>query len=218
MENKKVAVVGCFGKMGSVCLDFLKRSGYDVVGVGKDDDLNSLERVDVLVDFSEPEMTGVCADWCKNQGVKLIVGTTGLDEDILKKIEIASKVVPVVVAGNFSCGVVKLKQCLKVVFDGSEQQVIVFEKHHKNKKDKPSGTAKELLEEIEKLTNAKVEVLCERVGKEVGTHRVDVYFENEVISLSHRAYGREVFAAGVAKAVQFLQAADVGLYAILDIM
>ena len=82
--------------------------------------------------------------------------------------------------------------------------ICVFEKHHKNKVDEPSGTAIELASVVFENFGVNPQVLSERGGKEVGTHNIDFYFGDELISISHKAFSRDAFASGVLKAVEFL--------------
>ncbi len=199
----KILVVGYKGKMGSCVFEKLKNSGFEVVGLEKGDELNDVS-ADVVVDFSVPENTLVLAEWCLKTKTPLIIGTTGHTSNELVVLKNFSVRVPILKAGNFSKGVFVLKEVLEQVCKYQPCNVAVYEKHHDLKKDSPSGTAKELKELIEKFSSAKVQMLCERGGKEVGEHTINLYFENEVLSLSHKAYSRECFADGVLLAVKFM--------------
>lgn len=213
MKHIKIIVVGHKGKMGSVVFESLTSAGYDVFGIDKNDNFENIKDANLIIDFSNAEQSAKTAEWCAENKVNLIIGATGQTNQHLQQIKSASGKTAILKAGNFSIGIAKLKNCLKYIFDGSENQVVVFEKHHKNKLDKPSGTALELVENIKKTTSAPVDVLCERLGSEVGEHTVKVCYKNEVISLSHKAYSRVAFADGVLLAVSFmLKISGVGLY------
>ncbi len=213
MKHIKIIVVGHKGKMGSVVFESLISAGYDVFGIDKNDNFENIKDANLIIDFSNAGQSAKTAEWCAENKVNLIIGATGQTIQHLQQIKFASRKTAILKAGNFSIGIAKLKNCLKYIFDGSENQVVVFEKHHKNKLDKPSGTALELVENIKKTINVPVDVLCERLGSEVGEHTVKVCYKNEVISLSHKAYSRVAFADGVLLAVSFmLKISGVGLY------
>lgn len=213
MKHIKIIVVGHKGKMGRVVFESLISAGYDVFGIDKNDKFENIKDANLIIDFSNAEQSAKTAEWCAENKVNLIIGATGQTIQHSQQIKSASRKTAILKAGNFSIGIAKLKNCLKYIFDGSENQVVVFEKHHKNKLDKPSGTALELVENIKKTTNVPVDVLCERLGSEVGEHTVKVCYKNEVISLSHKAYSRVAFADGVLLAVSFmLKISGVGLY------
>jgi 4-hydroxy-tetrahydrodipicolinate reductase len=156
--------------------------------------------------------------WCKTNKVPLVIGSTGQSGTQMKEIENASKSIAIFKAGNFSVGIKNLKNALKSLIINDAQEITIFEKHHKNKKDAPSGTAKEIAEYIGKKFNKPVNIIFERGGKEIGTHSVDIYYENEVVSISHKVFSRDAFADGVRKAVDFMIGCKVaGLYSMEDI-
>lgn len=204
MENVKIGLVGFKGKMGSVVFEKLKNAGYDVWGITKGDDLEILKSTHLVVDFSTAEASVETAKWCEKNNIKLIIGATGQSDYELMMIKRISEKIPILMSGNYSIGIALLKKSLKNILNGLEQNIVIYESHHKNKIDKPSGTALMLENELKKLTNAKIEILSERGGMEVGCHKVNVYYENEMISVSHKAYSREIFALGVLEAVEFM--------------
>ena len=204
MTKNKIMVVGCNGRMGSVVADVLKNKGYIVAEVNKDTNYENFE-VDLVVDFSVAENTEQLAKWCLKKKVPLVIGTTGHSKQQLEQIENAAKQIPVLKAGNFSMGMLIFKKNVKNIIKFNPKEIVVFEKHHRNKKDSPSGTAVELKKYIENFWQGNVCVLAERGGKEVGEHVVNFYFENEVVSLKHVAYSRECFADGVLQAIEFMQ-------------
>ena len=213
MDRKRIIVVGFKGKMGSLIFERLKRLGFDVVGVDLEDDINLVSYADLVVDFASAKSSVESALWCKNHRTSLIVGATGQTDEELKIIESASQKVAVCKAGNFSVGVAKMKQMLKLFEETRVDDCVVFEKHHKNKIDSPSGTAKELKLILENVTHKDVQVLCERGGKEIGTHVVDFYFGDELLSVKHQAFSRDAFVDGVIVAVQFmLKNKEIGMF------
>ncbi len=212
----KIAIVGYKGKMGS-CVFGKLNSKFTLVGIDRENKLTG-DSVSLVIDFADAESSVASCDWCKNNKVPLIIGSTGQTPEQNEKIREASKIIPIFKAGNFSVGIMALKNALSSLINSSTQDIVVFEKHHKNKKDAPSGTAKEIAEIIWDNFNITPSVIFERGGIEVGTHSVDIYYKNEVLSISHRAFSREAFADGVMLAVDFiLSTTCAGLYGMADL-
>ena len=119
---------------------------------------------------------------------------------------------------------------------GDNFDVEIIEKHHNLKKDAPSGTALMLAESVNQAFNGEKEYLYGRSGmvgarekKEIGIHAVrggtivgehDVLFagEDEVITISHSAASKRVFAAGAIRAAKFLKGKSAGLYDMKDLL
>ncbi len=200
---KVVAVVGANGKMGRLVCEGLEGE-YDIKKIDIGDSLEDAGKLDLVIDFANAETSVSSAKFCAKNNIKLIIGSTGQTEKQLAEIEKASKVVPILKAGNFSLGIAWLKKTLASVAKLKAEDIIIFEKHHKNKKDSPSGTALELEKVIESFCGIKPQILAERGGKEIGTHSIDIYFGEEVITLKHQTFSREVFADGACLAVKFL--------------
>lgn len=215
MKKIKIAVIGYKGKMGSAVFNALKKE-YEVIGIGKGDSFD--DSVSTVVDFASAESSVKISKKCAQKNIPLVIGSTGQTEEQLDEIKEASTFVPILMAGNFSMGVSCLKNALDALIIKDAQDIVVFEKHHREKKDAPSGTAKEIAHFIEQNFNKAVGVIFERGGKELGTHVVDIYYENEVVSLSHTVFSREAFVQGVKKAVEFvLDCKNNGLYGMQDV-
>lgn len=215
MENIKIALVGYKGKMGSVVFEALAKN-YSVIGIGRNDEI--CENVQLVIDFASAESSAKYAEWCKQRKIPLIIGSTGQNTKQMESILSASKATPIFMAGNFSVGANNLKSALKNLITQDAQDVIIFEKHHKTKKDAPSGTAKEIAKFITHNFNIEPNIVFERGGKEIGTHLVDIYYENELVTIEHKAFSRQAFADGVMKAVKFMQkVTKSGFYSMEDI-
>lgn len=202
---KNIIVVGHKGKMGRVVFEKLKMMGFDVVGKEKDDSWDAFCGASLVVDFGGAKSSVESAGWCKKHKVKLIVGSTGQNECEMQEIKNASIEIALMVAGNFSVGVLMMKKMIEMLTVCGVEDVCVLEKHHVHKLDAPSGTAKELKAHIEKFLLKSPQMLCERGGQEIGTHRIDFYFGSEVVQISHKAFSRDAFANGVVMAVRFMQ-------------
>lgn len=199
--KRKIAVVGGQGKMGSAVCRALAKD-YEVEVIGRQDKLTG--NISLVVDFGTAESSASSAVWCKKNKVPLIIGSTGQTDTQMKIIKDCSNVVPVLKAENFSFGLVLFKNALKSIICESVEDLIIFEKHHREKKDSPSGTAINLKKYIEKMYDKNIQMLSLRGGKEIGTHTVDCYFENEMLSITHKAFSRDAFADGVVVAVNWM--------------
>ena len=202
MKKLKIAVVGANGKMGKLLCEKLSDK-FDVLKITRECKLDK-QNICLVVDFASAESSVESAVWCAKHKVPLIVGSTGQTNFQKDEILKASEKTPILIAGNFSVGILLLKKLLKTVDFELVEDIVIFEKHHKNKKDKPSGTALELENLIRSKTSRHADVLVERGGKEIGTHKIDLYFENELISIKHQAFSRECFTDGVLLAVEFM--------------
>ena len=216
---KKVMVVGYNGKTGSVVFEELAKAGFVVVGKGRNDDFLNPEEIEVVVDFGGAESSVFSAGWCMKNKIPLVIGSTGQTTEQMQVIQSASDCVPVIMAGNFSMGIWFIKKMLKTFKCLSVDDVCIFEKHHKNKKDSPSGTSLELEKKIIEALKVKPQVLSMRGGCEIGTHTVSFYFGDECIEICHKAFSRVAFARGVVLAVKKIKNIDkTGLYSFEDIM
>ena len=203
MKTKKIIVVGSKGRMGTLISRKLTEEGMSVVGVDVGDDIYALNDADLVVDFGSGESSAKSAIWCEEHNIPLVIGATGQTKEELKVIENASRRVAICKAGNFSVGVSVVKQMLALVLENNIDDIVILEKHHRQKKDSPSGTAIELKNFIKQLSNVEVNILSERGGKEIGTHQIDLYFGDELISIKHQAFSRQAFVSGVV-AVKFM--------------
>lgn len=200
---KKILVVGCNGKMGKLICERLEKI-YDIVGIDIEDDINSTESIDLVIDFSSAKNSIKTAEYCANNKVPLIIGATGQTIEENEIIKNCAKKVPILKAGNFSLGVMLIKQMIRQFVNFDLEKIIQIEKHHKNKIDKPSGTAVELEKFILKNLNKNVETHSVRAGSEIGEHELSFYFGDEMISLSHKAFSRIAFVDGLEIAISFM--------------
>lgn len=208
----KIAIIGSKGRMGQAVCEALNKK-FELIEIDKTVSIETARDAEIVVDFSSGKNSVKTAVWCEKNNKKLIIGATGQTKSELKKIVKTSGNNIVVLAGNFSIGIARIKKILKTILTADVQSVSIIEKHHKDKKDSPSGTALELKAVIESLTNKSVQVYSVRGGKEIGTHEIDVYYENEVIRISHQAFSRDAFVRGVELSVDFVKnQSEPGLY------
>lgn len=187
--------------MGSEVYQLLKND-YDIICYDKGANLGKIS-VDLVVDFASAKSSVKMAEYCFETKTALIVGSTGQTEEEFKTIKKVSTVAPLMVCQNFSIGIVIVRNLIKEILNQDIDDICIYEKHHKHKKDSPSGTAKTLLFDIQSYGKTAT-VLSERGGEEIGKHKVDFYFGSELISVEHTAFSRKAFARGAVLAIEFM--------------
>ncbi|MFY4811911.1 4-hydroxy-tetrahydrodipicolinate reductase [Haloarcula sp. AONF1] len=190
--------------------------------------------VDVVVDFAVPEGALTVAEACVEVGVPMVVGTTGFDEDGIGRLKDASEEVPLLKATNFSQGIQVLQRLIsEAVGTLDDYDLELMETHHNRKVDAPSGTASSILDVIQEERDVEpvygreghapreddeIGVFARRAGDIRGEHELVLAGNDEVLSLSHRAEDRGVFAAGALDAAAWLVGRDAGWYAFGDVV
>ena len=260
----KAIVLGAAGRMGSRIIGLLQelsqesdsitlgaaveKKGHPAVGTDANpaakgtsfsvritDDLTSvMDRGDVVIDFTVPEVTLAGLDQVVQKGKPIVIGTTGFKPDEQERIRKASARVPCVFSPNMSVGVNVL---FKVARDlarllGREYDIEVIEAHHRFKKDAPSGTALKLAEllaeargdaledvatwsrkgQIGERSASEIGVQVIRAGDIVGEHTVIFGGMGERLEVTHRAHSRDNFARGAILAARWVVGQPPGLY------
>lgn len=204
MDNNLIYVIGGSGKMGTTVLNLLKLNKLNAIAINKNDKLIFDKKLKLLIDFSTGKNSVQTALWCKQNNIPLIIGATGQTKEELHIINNCKNTIPIMICSNFSIGIYFVKQLLLKLKHLNIDDIIIFEKHHKQKIDSPSGTAITLKNFINNNLAKDVTILAERGGNEIGTHTIDLYFKNELITISHKAFSRESFADGVILATKFM--------------
>ncbi len=194
---------------------------------------------DVIVDFSLPTGTDALLEYSVSKNIPLVLCTTGLNDEQLGKVKEASGKIAILRSANMSVGINLLLKLLaeaapKLAEAGFDIEIV--EKHHNQKKDAPSGTALALADAVNASLNNSYSYVYDRSTrsearpeKEIGISAVrggtipgdhDVIFagEDEVITFSHRAYSRAVFAKGAISAAKFLSGKPAGIYDMSDVL
>lgn len=217
----KIGLVGC-GKTGQIAKRAVdEMEGMECVGVVSSKYLKDLaempEKPDVIIDFSHPSNLEMIRRYVDENPVALVLGTTGYGPEHTEVIKALSEKVPVVYTSNFSLGVTVFQQILKqitpVLRNGFDIEIV--EKHHREKLDAPSGTAKMLLKAMEE-ENAAVHSV--RAGDIAGEHTVIFAGEDEILEITHRAGSNRVFARGAVLAAQYAANRKPGLYDMNDVL
>lgn len=190
------------------------------------------EKPDTVIDFSSAANLDNLLNYAKKTGCAVILAATGYSDAQLKQIEKASESIPVFKTANLSVGINLLQKLVKEAaeFLGESFDVEIIERHHNLKKDAPSGTAYMLAESVNEAFDgtkefvygregmvgarkkAEVGIHAVRGGTIVGEHEVMFAGEDEIITISHSARSKKVFAAGAVKAAKFMCGKPAGKY------
>jgi len=189
-------------------------------------DINILEGIsnekdiDLIIDFSRPQNSIQVLRFAIKENIRMVIGTTGFNEDEFNEIKEISKEIPLLIAPNTSMGVALFKKILhrsKEVLNLTSS-IEIHEKHHKEKKDSPSGTAINLKDQLKDIvSNKDIHIVSSREGDSPGVHTIKLSFEDETIEISHKASDRSIFAKGAIIAGKWLKDKPPGLYTMQDI-
>ncbi len=196
------------------------------------------EQADAVVDFSSAERLTERLQFCKERKIGILLASTGYSEADLKTIADYAREIAIFKTGNLSLGVnliqLLAKKAAEILGDKFDAEII--ERHHNKKKDAPSGTALMLAESVNEgfgsgkkylygrhgLTGernkSEIGIHAVRGGTIVGEHEVMFAGEDEIITISHSARSRRVFAAGALKAAAFLVGKPAGMYEMSDLL
>jgi 4-hydroxy-tetrahydrodipicolinate reductase len=262
----KIAVVGAAGRMGKALIEacaqtdgleltvateqpassLIGADAGEVAGIGKngviiaptlDDAANDF---DVLIDFTRPEPCLLHLNWCVAHGKKIVIGTTGFDDNGKAAIAKAAEQIAVVFAPNMSVGV---NLCLKLLdmaarVLGDTVDIEITEAHHRHKIDAPSGTALRMGEVVanalgrdlkecavygrEGVTGERerqtIGFATVRAGDVVGDHTVLFADIGERVEITHKASSRMTFAKGAVRASGWLGDKASGLFDMQDVL
>ncbi|MFZ6842782.1 4-hydroxy-tetrahydrodipicolinate reductase [Undibacterium sp. RuTC16W] len=265
MSALKIAVAGASGRMGKMLIeaiaaadDTLLVGAIDVAaspaigtdaaasmgkpaGVLIESELSrGLANADFLIDFTRPEGTLTHLAYCAEHGIKIIIGTTGFDEEGKAAIAAAAKKTAIVFAPNMSVGVNVTLKLLEMAAKSFAQgyDIEIIEAHHRHKVDAPSGTALKMGEVIadtlgrdlnevgvfarEGVTGERdpssIGFATIRGGDIVGDHTVMFAGIGERVEISHKSSSRINYAHGSLRAARFLADKQTGLYDMYDVL
>lgn len=248
----KILMHGCCGAMGRVITGLAAgREDLKIVaGVDRaqDDTLGypvfeSLEQcdveVDAVIDFTAAPAVDHLLDYCVEKKIPVVLCSTGLSEEQVKKVQESAKQTAVLRSANMSLGVnllLKLVKDAAKTLAGADFDIEIVEKHHNRKLDAPSGTALALADSIneamddryhyqydrstrhQKRDKNEIGISAVRGGSIVGEHDVIFAGQDEVVTISHTAYSRAIFGKGALEAAKFLAGKPAGLYDMADVI
>lgn len=243
---------GCNGKMGQVITGLIEQDETVeiVAGIDQYDGIKndypvytSIENceveADAVIDFSNAAAVDGLLDYCVKRQIPVVLCSTGLSEEQLKKVEESSKKVAVLKSANMSLGVNTLLEILPKIVKilapaGFDMEIV--EKHHNQKLDAPSGTALALADclndavggeyeykydrtkERKKREKNEIGISAVRGGSIVGEHEIIFAGMDEVIEVKHTAYSRAIFGKGAIEAAKFLNGKPAGRYDMSDVI
>lgn len=215
----KFLIVGCKGRLGSRIFEKAKEN-HEIVGIDTEQDIFSLVNFDfdAIVDVSSPENSMKTLDFALFHRIPLVIGATGHTKTQKRQIDKVKTQIPVMLCPNFSIGITVLNCALEMVLKVNFTDAYVTEFHHKAKKDIPSGTAKKFEEIISKTNTTLHKTVSVRQNQIVGEHRIDLYLENEKVTLSHVAESRDCFAMGAIFALENISKMQPGKYELKDFL
>ena len=207
----KLAIHG-YGKMGRTIESMAKERGHEVVcilDVGREEPLAGAE---MMIDFSHAAALDHALGVACDNGVGLVIGTTGWNDrldDVRARVEKAG--IACVYASNFSPGANVMfalaRRAGELIARFPQYETGLEERHHSQKKDAPSGTALKIAAEVKEGSGGKIDppIVSSRVGAEFGLHTLFFDSTDDLIEVSHRARGREGFARGAVVAAEMLR-------------
>lgn len=196
------------------------------------------EEADVIIDFSNPALLNSLLSYSEKKSIPVVIATTGYDDSQKKQIEEAAKKTAVFFTYNMSLGINLLANLAKKAVEvlGDEFDIEIIEKHHNQKIDAPSGTALMLADAIceeiqkpmkyeydrhskrEKRTKNEIGMHAVRGGTIVGEHEIIFAGRDEIITLSHSARSKEIFAVGAVNAAMFMADKKSGMYSMKEMI
>ena len=255
MKKINLAISGCMGKMGQQIIRSAKSSkNFKIVSLTENrkinkkifgilpvlNSLNAFKKSNVIIDFTIPECTIEILKIAVKLKKRIVIGTTGFtkeDENLIKKF---SKEIPILKAGNMSLGINLLMYLTEIASKSLGKNFLskIFEVHHKNKKDHPSGTALMLGEGIatgknksldnimgKKYLNkksfpygSKINFNSLRRGEVIGEHEVSFSSGKEIVTLNHEAFDRSLYSEGALAAAKWLINKKPGLYSMRNLL
>ena len=221
------------GTMGSIVCQMAHENNIEVSCFA--DELTN-ENGDVIIDFSHFSRLDSLLEFAENKKIPLVIATTGYSDETLEKIKKTAQKIPVLLSSNMSLGVNLMQDILEKIVPVlyGNYDIEVVEAHHNKKIDSPSGTAKTLVEVIEKGCG---EAMKKQYGREgihprekneigihslrggtiVGEHSVLFCGNDEIIEIKHTAMSKKIFAKGALEAAKFLIGKEAGLYSMKDL-
>lgn len=216
---------GNLAKISLACgVDLRAATGETRSGVPIYADFDKIsESADVIIDFSSAQGLAARLEFAKARGICIVLAPTGLSAANEAIISEYARFVPIFRAANFSLGAAvteilcaQARRLLPCEFDAA-----IIEKHHKTKKDAPSGTALSIAKAIDGATEKsgkKTEIHALRLGTFSGEHEIIFAGDGETVTIIHHAENRRIFALGAIKAAGFLIGKPAGLYGMKDLL
>jgi len=207
----KIALHG-YGRMGRAVEKVALEKGHEIVAIATRTRKSDLNGADVLIDFSGAAAVETAVQLAADAHIDLVIGTTGWNDRLSAvRARVEGAGIGCVYASNFSPGanaVFTLARRAGELFGRFPQYGAgIEERHHVQKKDAPSGTAKRIAEEVRNGSSNRLDppIVSSRVGSEFGLHTLFFDSPDDLVEISHRARGREGFARGAVLAAELVR-------------
>ena len=255
MKKISLAITGCLGRMGQQLIKSAKSDknfklvtltenrtiNKKVSGIKLDlNTENAFKKANIIIDFTVPKCTFEVLKIASKLKKKVVIGTTGFTKKEESLIIKYSKKIPILKAGNMSLGINLLMYLTEITSKSLGNNFLskIFEVHHKNKKDHPSGTAlmlgkgialgknknlyrligKKFLNKKSFPFGKKINFNSIRKGEIVGQHEVKFSSGKEVITLNHEAFDRALYSEGALTAAKWIMNKKPGLYTMRNVL
>ena len=255
MKKINLAITGCMGRMGQQIIKSSKLDkNFKLVTITENKAINKkingikislntekvFKKTNVIIDFTIPKCTLEILKIATKLKKRVVIGTTGFtkkEENLIKKY---SKKIPILKAGNMSMGVNLLIYLTEIASQSLGNNFLskVYEVHHKNKKDHPSGTAlmigkgiafgknknfykligKKYLNKKSFPFGKKINFNSLRKSEVIGEHEVKFSSGKEIITLNHESFDRALYSEGALTASKWLMKKKPGLYSMRNIL
>lgn len=193
---------------------------------------------DAIIDFSHPSSLAGVLSYAKEKKIPAVIATTGLSQEQILSVQDASKEIPVFFSANMSMGISLIMELAKKAASvlGNDFDVEILEKHHNQKLDAPSGTALMLADAVkegldytpryvyerhsvrQKRAKEEIGISAIRGGTIVGEHEVIFAGHDEIVTITHSARSKEIFAVGAINAALYLSEKPAGYYSMADLV
>jgi 4-hydroxy-tetrahydrodipicolinate reductase len=213
-------------------------AGIGRMGLAITRELPAGERPDSIIDFSSPEGTMAILKTCQERRIPLVVATTGHSAEQRKAVEAAASATAILIAPNMSLAMNVLMKLLKeasALLKDHDFDVEIIERHHRFKRDSPSGTALHLARIVQaemeqkairhgreglvgERPHGEIGVHAVRTGDNVGEHTIVFSTLGETLELVHRAHTRDCYVRGALQAAKFLAGRPAGKYSMADVL
>ena len=213
-------------------------AGVGRIGVPVTGEIPLSARVDCVIDFSAPAGTLAALRTCVDRKIPIVVATTGHEPHLVREIESAAHDTAVLFSPSMSLVVnmlFKLTRLTAEAFAGKGFDVEIVERHHRFKKDSPSGTAAHFARVVQEAMGQKsirhgreglvgerpadeIGVHAVRAGDNVGEHTIIFSALGETLELVHKGYSRDSYARGALLAAKFLAGKGAGMYTMSDVL
>ncbi len=255
MKKINIAIAGCMGRMGRqlikssssnksfklVSLTERKKINKKINGIKPElNTVQAFKKANVIIDFTVPGCTLDILKIATKQKKRVVIGTTGFSKKQEKIIKNYSRKIPILKAGNMSLGVNLLMYLTEIASKSLGEKFLskIYEVHHKQKKDYPSGTAlmlgkgiavgknkkfydligKKFLNKKNFPYSKKINFNSIRKGGVIGEHQVTFSSGKEIVTLNHESFDRALYSEGALVAAKWLIKKKAGLYSMRNLL